>query len=136
VGDQEVRVVRVGIVVALFATVAAVWPHQEVRTIVIDIEHSAFHPEKLQVDAGEKVRFVIVNKDPIDHEFILGDQVLQFIHEKGTESHHGTRPGEVSIAALDTATTTYEFTTAGTLIYGCHIPSHYDYGMRGEVEVR
>ncbi len=128
--------VRLGIGTVVLAAIVALWPSQEVRTVQIDIEHSAFHPQQLDFEVGEKVRFVIVNKDPIDHEFIVGDQVIQFIHEKGTEAHHGTKPGEVSIAALDTATTTYEFTERGSLIFGCHLPSHYDFGMRGDIEVQ
>lgn len=106
------------------------------RVIEIDIEHSAFDPERLEVDAGETVTFVITNGDPIDHEFIVGDEEVQRIHEEGTEKHHGARPGEISVPAGATAVTTYTFEEPGELIYGCHIFGHYDYGMRGAVEVR
>jgi uncharacterized cupredoxin-like copper-binding protein len=105
------------------------------RTITIDIEHSAFRPETIDVERGTVVVFVIKNTDPIAHEFIVGDKTVQDLHETGTEAHHGAKPGEVSIAAGDTETTTYEFTEAGSLIFGCHLPGHYDYGMRGTVEV-
>ena len=47
-----------------------------------------------------------------------------------------TRPGEISVPANATVTTTYTFEEPGELIYGCHIFGHYDYGMRGAVEVR
>ena len=104
--------------------------------IDIAIEHSAFEPARLEVEEGETVTFVIVNGDPIDHEFILGDEQVQRIHEEGTEKHHDTRPGEISVPAGTTASTTYTFDEPGTLIYGCHIFGHYDYGMRGAVEVR
>lgn len=103
--------------------------------ILIDIHHSAFVPETIQVERGTMVTFVIENGDPIDHEFILGDQVVQDRHESGTEPHHGDKPGEVTVPAGETRTTTYEFTEAGTLIFGCHLPGHYGYGMRGVVEV-
>lgn len=104
--------------------------------IVIDIHHSAFKPEKLEVEQGTMVVFVINNTDPIDHEFILGDEEVQQKHEEGTEAHHGAKPGEVSIPAGESRTTTYEVTESGTLIFGCHLPGHYAYGMRGAVEVR
>ena len=103
--------------------------------IVIDIHHSAFVPERIEVERGTVITFVIENGDPIDHEFILGDQEVQDRHESGTEPHHGDKPGEVSIPAGETGTTTYEFTEPGTLIFGCHLPGHYNYGMRGVVEV-
>jgi uncharacterized cupredoxin-like copper-binding protein len=81
------------------------------------------------------VRFVIRNTDPIDHEFILGDRLVQLRHETGTETSHGARPGEVSIEAKQTATTTYVFSKGKPLVFGCHLPGHYAYGMRCLVRV-
>lgn len=106
------------------------------RTVVLDIEHSAFAPERLEFQRGETIRFVVNNGDPIDHELIIGNERVQDIHENGTERHHGTKDGEVSVPAGGSAATTYTFAENGTLIFGCHLPGHYDYGMRGEIEVQ
>ncbi len=103
--------------------------------IAITIEHSAFRPSSLTVEEGSSVTFVIRNTDPIDHEFILGDEEVQQIHEEGTEAHHGAKPGEISIPAGEERTTTYTFEHEGELIYGCHLPGHYDFGMKGTVKV-
>lgn len=105
------------------------------RTIAIDIEHSAFSPKRLEVEEGSTITFVVNNNDPIDHEFILGDEAVQRLHEEGTQRRHRGRPGAVSVPAGETRTTTYTFDEPGTLIYGCHIAGHYDHGMRGAVEV-
>lgn len=105
------------------------------RTVEMLIEHSRFEPGEMTFEAGTTVRFVVRNTDPIDHELIVGDRAVQDRHENGTEPHHGTVPGEVSIAAGEEATTTYTFTERGTLIFGCHLPGHYAYGMRGLVVV-
>jgi uncharacterized cupredoxin-like copper-binding protein len=110
-------------------------PGASQEEIAIAIEHSSFRPEKLTVEEGTTVTFVIRNTDPIDHEFILGDEEVQRVHELGTEAHHGAKPGEVSIPAGAERTTTYTFEESGTLIYGCHLPGHYDYGMKGTVTV-
>ena len=107
-----------------------------VRTITVEIEHSAFVPIELDVESGERIRFVIINNDPIDHEFIVGDERTQLIHEKGTEAHHGARDGEISVPAFETRETSYTFGEAGELLYGCHLPLHYRYGMRGEITIR
>lgn len=107
----------------------------EPTTIEIDVRYSAFSPEHLEVPVGSTVRFVIHNRDPIDHEFILGDQAVQDRHEDGTEREHGAIPGEVSAPAGETVETTYTFRVPGALIFGCHLPGHYDYGMRGTVTV-
>jgi uncharacterized cupredoxin-like copper-binding protein len=89
----------------------------------------------VHVRPGETVRFVLRNTDPIPHELIVGDQSVQDVHEAGTEAHHGDRPGEVSVAPGRTAVTTYRFETAGRLLFGCHLPGHWAYGMRGTIQV-
>jgi uncharacterized cupredoxin-like copper-binding protein len=105
-------------------------------TVEVTIHYSTFGPADLAVDPGETVRFVIRNTDPIDHEFILGDARVQRVHEEGTEAHHAPRPGEVSVPAGETVVTTYTFPeTPGSLIFGCHLPGHYDFGMRGTVTI-
>lgn len=105
------------------------------RTIVVDIEHSRFHPARVTVEAGETVRFVVRNHDPIDHELIVGDEEVQDVHEQGTEAHHEEKPGEVSIAAGQQASTVYTFGGRDTL-FGCHLPGHWDHGMRGSINVK
>jgi uncharacterized cupredoxin-like copper-binding protein len=105
-------------------------------TVRITIHFSMFEPADLAVEPGETVRFVIVNTDPIDHELILGDERVQRVHEEGTEAHHAPRPGEVSVPAGETVVTTYTFpATSRELIFGCHLPGHYDFGMRGTVTI-
>jgi uncharacterized cupredoxin-like copper-binding protein len=105
-------------------------------TVHITIHFSSFAPGTIDVEPGETVRFVIRNTDPIDHEFILGDEHVQLVHEEGTEAHHAPRPGELSVPAGETVVTTYTFTeTPGALIFGCHLPGHYDFGMHGSVTI-
>ena len=106
------------------------------EVVELTIEHSRFVPEAIEVDEGSTVTFVIHNEDPIAHEFILGDDDVQLVHEQGTEKHHGDRPGEVSIPQGTTRSTTFTFTSGADLEFACHLPGHYDYGMRGAVEVR
>jgi uncharacterized cupredoxin-like copper-binding protein len=102
--------------------------------VTITIHHSAFRPSELNIRAGETIRFVIRNTDPIDHEFIVGDQTVQDAHELGTEAYHPPRPGEVTVRAGETVTTTFTF-EAEDLLFGCHVPGHWAYGMRGDVLV-
>jgi len=104
------------------------------RTIVVTIHFSHFHPSHVEVSRGETVRFVIRNTDPIPHEFIVGPEAVQRIHEEGTEAFHPPRPGELSIPAGSSRTTVYTFGRRG-LLFGCHLPGHYAYGMRGSISV-
>jgi uncharacterized cupredoxin-like copper-binding protein len=105
------------------------------QVVSISIRYSRFTPARVEVRAGTSVRFVITNHDPIDHEFIVGPPAVHERHEKGTERHHGARAGEVTIAAGTTATTTYPFPAAGAVMYACHLPGHFAYGMKGFVVV-
>ena len=70
------------------------------------IHHSRFGPDEYTFHQGDTVIFVIANNDPIDHEFILGDQAVQDRHELGTEAHHDAIPTEVSLPAGETVRTT------------------------------
>lgn len=105
---------------------------QEVR---VKLRFSRFVPDRFEFPAGTTVRFVVENRDPIDHEFLIGDDEVQQAHEEGTEAHHGAKPGEISVPAGETRTTTYTFDEPGKLLIGCHLPTHWDYGMRGYVTV-
>jgi uncharacterized cupredoxin-like copper-binding protein len=83
------------------------------------------------------VRFVVHNTDPIAHELIVGDQSVQDAHEVGTDASHGGRPGEISVPPGTTATTTYRFGPSGgpAVLFGCHLPGHWAYGMHGTITV-
>lgn len=110
-------------------------PPQSPQTVAITIKHSRFVPARFTFRRGVTVRFVIINTDPIDHEFILGDEAVQRRHETGTEPVHDRVPGEVSVPAGTQAETTYTFSRPGGLLIGCHAPGHYTYGMRGWVRI-
>ena len=124
---------------ALFAPAglmaAATATPDHVRTITITVHFSRFDLASLQVARGETVRFVVSNQDPIDHELLVGDVETQEVHESGTEARHGTRPGEVSVPAGATVVTTFTFPDEldSGWEFACHLPGHYDYGMRGPI---
>jgi len=103
------------------------------RTVEIDIHYSHFTPAAVSVPAGVPIRFVIVNSDPIDHEWIVGDDAVHARHRLGTEAVHGARPTEQSIAAGRRVETIVTFASPGTLSYVCHLPGHEAYGMVGTV---
>jgi uncharacterized cupredoxin-like copper-binding protein len=121
---------------AVLAATAAASP-PAARTVAIDIRFSRFDVTSLRVAPGETVRFVVTNQDPIDHEFLVGDAVMQRIHENGTEPSHGARPGEISVPAGATVETTYTFPDQldPGWEFACHLPGHYAYGMHGPITI-
>jgi uncharacterized cupredoxin-like copper-binding protein len=104
-------------------------------TVHLTIRHSHFSPDRIEVRPGTTVRFVVDNADPIGHELIIGDADVHLRHENGTEPTHAPRPGEVSIPGLTTAETTFTFGDLGSVLFACHLPGHFAYGMSGTVEV-
>jgi len=105
-------------------------------TVEIRIRYSHYVPATLSVPTGRPIQFVIVNDDPIDHEWIVGDARVHEVHRTGAETHHGTRPTEVSIPALSRVTTTVTFVAGGSQLFVCHLPGHEAFGMVGTLEIR
>jgi uncharacterized cupredoxin-like copper-binding protein len=104
--------------------------------IEIDIHYSHFEPSAITVPVGVPVTITIRNNDPIDHEWIVGDEAVQAKHRTGTELLHPARPTELVIPAGETRVTTITFTSTGSLQYICHLPAHEEYGMVGTVTIR
>ena len=52
------------------------------RTVEVDMTDIAFNPKTLDVKAGETVRFVLVNKGQLLHEFNLGHAAMHAAHQK------------------------------------------------------
>lgn len=123
----------------LLATVAAVLlapsgaaatTHVEVR-----IHYSRFEPAHAVVPRGVPITFVIVNDDPIAHEWIVGTADVHARHRTGTEPVHGERATEVSVPARSTRITVVTFDQTGTALVVCHLPGHERYGMVGSIRV-
>ena len=104
-------------------------------TVTITIHDSAFDRTDVRVPSGVPVTFVLVNEDPIDHEWLIGDAAFHEKHRTGTHEAHGDVPTEVTIPALETRRTTIAFDAPGTIQFICHLPAHEAYGMVGTVTV-
>ncbi len=130
----SLRALSLPILAAMVVLVA--WAAMPIgRTVTIGIRYSHFTPAAITVPAGVPITFVLRNDDPIDHEWIVGDDATHARHRTGTEPHHGARPTEQSIAALSTVRTTVTFASPGTYRYICHLPGHEAYGMVGVITV-
>lgn len=112
-------------------------PQRHHLTVRITAHHSRFTPASVDVPPGATVRFVIRNLDPIDHELIVGGPEVHQRHEVGREAHHhGRVPGEISVPAGTTASTTWTAPqSVGPVAFACHLPGHFAYGMSGVVRV-
>jgi uncharacterized cupredoxin-like copper-binding protein len=107
----------------------------DARAVEIGIRYSLFAPTEVRVPVGVPIRFLLVNDDPIDHEWIVGDEATHAAHRTGTEPVHGARPTEQTIQAGQSVETTITFDSPARLTFVCHLPGHEAYGMVGTLIV-
>lgn len=123
------------------AGIAAAWAAGPARgtmpdgAVVIGMRYSTFTRTEVTVTAGKPLTVVLENRDPIDHEWLVGDSAFHDRHRSGTDAHHGSTPFEVSVPAGTTATTTVTFQFPGEYRFICHLPGHEAYGMVGVIRV-
>jgi uncharacterized cupredoxin-like copper-binding protein len=125
------------LVVVGAAAVVLATPKPALSTsIEIVIRYSKFEPSAITVPVGVPVTITLRNEDPIDHEWIVGDEAVHEVHRTGTELLHPDRPTEVVIPAGESRTTTITFVATGSQLFICHLPAHEAYGMIGTVTIR
>ncbi|MFC4350882.1 cupredoxin domain-containing protein [Fodinicurvata halophila] len=131
-------------------------PSQVSRSIEVVMDDTYFEPERLEVQAGETIRFEIRNKGTLVHEFNIGtpemhadhaDEMMAMMEEgvmtpqsldeqamEGMHDHANSvllEPGE-----SDEVVWTFPEETDVTLEFGCNVPGHYASGMVGEFELK
>ncbi len=104
-------------------------------TVRIEVHYSHFSVSTLHVHRGTLVRFLVDNQDPIDHELIVGYGPVHSRHEHGREHVHPPIPGEVSLPPGQVGETFFRFDQPGRVLFACHMPGHFAYGMRGWIIV-
>lgn len=99
----------------------------------------SFDPPRLEVKAGEQIKFVIRNVGELAHEFMLGTEAGNKTHaaemQKNPDMKHEDANGR-SVEPKSDVELLWRFTKAGTFEYACLIPGHYEAGMKGTVTVR
>lgn len=135
---------------------------QATRTVELTLGDMYFEPKSVQVKAGETVRFVLINKGQLLHEFNLGDAAMHAHHQqemlKMQESGmltptgmnhqdmaHGMDHGKMAMQHDDPnsvfvepgkiAELTWTFAKASDLEFACNIPGHYQAGMVGKLTI-
>jgi len=136
-----IRAIGLAMVAAVLVTAAIVvtaagGEDSPVTEATIEFRYSKFEQRELTVPARVPITLHLVNKDPIGHEWIVGDDDVHARHRTGSEPYHDEVPTEVSLRAFETKTTVVTFDEPGDYVYICHLPGHEEYGMRGTIRVR
>ncbi|WP_160121649.1 cupredoxin domain-containing protein [Rhodovarius lipocyclicus] len=134
-------------------------PRGQGRVIRIEMTDNAYSVPRIQVRAGETIRFVAVNKGTLLHEFSFAPAETHAAHrpEMAMMMEHGmitpervvnlrmampgghnmdhTAPNTVLVEPGRTGEISWRFDRAGTIEIACNIPGHFESGMRADLVV-
>lgn len=131
------------------------------RTIEVTMGDNYFEPEKIQVKAGETVRFVVKNEGEFVHEFNIGSASMHAAHQKemammvehgaleadkinhdmmkmdmgGGRTMEHNDPNAVLLEPGQSGEVIWKFAESTDLEFACNVPGHYDAGMMGHIVV-
>ena len=145
------------------AAVGSVGKASEVsRTIAVVMMDNYYKPEKIDIKAGETIRFQVANKGTLVHEFNIGTADMHRGHQKemmmmtqhgiiqggklnremmkmdmgnGQTMEHND-PNSVLLAPGETAEIIWTFPSDAELEFACNVPGHYQAGMVGDITIK
>jgi uncharacterized cupredoxin-like copper-binding protein len=113
------------------------------RIIVVTMRETSrgmeFMPNRLEVDRGTSVRFLLRNKGELEHEFVLGTTQENIRHAEQMRKHPDMEhddPFARRLAPKRAGELVWRFTRSGVFEFGCLIPGHREAGMTGTIIVR
>jgi uncharacterized cupredoxin-like copper-binding protein len=114
-------------------------PARAVRTIEVDMSDAMrFTPSEVRVKRGDTVKFVVRNSGKVLHEMVIGTEAELRKHAELMKKHPGMEHDEPYMAHVQPGkkeTMAWTFTKAGTFMYGCLVPGHWEAGMKGTIVV-
>lgn len=109
------------------------------RTIEIRMSDAMrFTPERIDVRAGETIRFVHHNRGKMLHEFVLGTKQELDEHAAMMMKFPGMEHDEpymAHVAPGKREEIVWTFNRVGEFDFACLIPGHYQAGMVGKIHV-
>lgn len=119
-------------------------PAMVVKITMLD---NKYEPNQVTVPKGREVTFEFTNQGTVAHEALVGDEQAQMDHAQemmsstSTDSgdmggmHHSGADSAITVKPGKSDSITTTFDKAGTLLIGCHVPLHYEQGMKATVKV-
>jgi uncharacterized cupredoxin-like copper-binding protein len=113
-------------------------PAKVSRTIKVTALDIKYDRPEIRIKAGETIRFVVTNAGKLRHEFMLGGAKAQREHAEMMKQMPDMVHEDANTLTLEpgeTKSLVWQFTRAGKLEVACHIPGHYEAGMRSKIVV-
>ena len=109
------------------------------RTIQVTLgDDMRFVPARIDVRAGETIRFELRNTGQVDHEMVLGELDELKAHARQMQSTPGmshSEPNQVLLKPGQSGALVWRFMRTGTVDFACTVPGHLEAGMVGQVRV-
>ncbi len=109
------------------------------RTIEIDTyDTMKFSPDKIDVKKGETIKFVVLNKGKLAHEFMLGKLDKLKKHAEVMKKYPNMKHAEknaITVEPGETKSLVWEFNKEGVVDFACLLPGHSEAGMMGTIKV-
>jgi uncharacterized cupredoxin-like copper-binding protein len=109
------------------------------RSITVDMTDAMrFTPDRIVLDEGDTVRFVVQNKGRMLHEMVIGTTAVLREHAALMARFPGMEHDEpymVHVAPGKTGEIVWNFNRPGEFEFACLIAGHYEAGMRGTLTV-
>ncbi len=96
-----------------------------------------FEPASLEIVKGETIRFNVMNKGELEHEFVVDTVEGNAEHKEAMakmDMEHDD-PNSVRLDEGGTGEVIWKFANEGTFEFACLIPGHYESGMHGPITV-
>ena len=114
-------------------------PRKASRTITVDMSDAMrFAPSEIRVRRGDTVTFVARNKGTVLHEMVIGTEQELMAHAELMRKHPGMEhdaPYMAHVSPGGKEEIAWTFDKAGTFMYGCLIPGHWEAGLKGTIVV-
>jgi uncharacterized cupredoxin-like copper-binding protein len=108
-------------------------PDRIISVSMRDTMRFDFAPELGTLKQGETIEFHVRNDGSIRHEFSIGNSEDQVKHalmmQKMPDMEHSD-PNTVSLEPGESATLSWKFMGADTVVFACNIPGHFEAGMK------
>jgi uncharacterized cupredoxin-like copper-binding protein len=117
-------------------------PREPTRVIQIVMREEGgkmlFAPDRIEVNEGEQIRFMLTNEGMVNHEFVLGTRKEIDEHAKEMKKHAGMEHDDAhsrTLGMYGSDELVWRFTKVGRFVFACLIPGHLERGMIGTVIV-
>jgi uncharacterized cupredoxin-like copper-binding protein/Cu/Ag efflux protein CusF len=96
-----------------------------------------FEPAEFDIKKGETIRFKVINKGEIEHEFVIDTMEGNAEHKEAMakmDMEHDD-PNSVRLDSGMEGEVIWTFANEGSFEFACLIPGHYESGMHGPITV-